>query len=65
MTEFSDMVAMVDTLKIEMFARFRHLLQSIAALEARICELEHKRPYPPWYETYGLKGPPHHKEDEG
>lgn len=79
MTDFSDTVAMVDTLKIEMFSRFRHLLQSIAALEARICELEDKRPNeshrqdplriicspaPPWYKTHGLKGPPHHKEDE-
>lgn len=40
MTEFSDLVSMIDNLKAELFPRFKHLLQSIAALEARICALE-------------------------
>lgn len=50
MTEFSEVIAEIDNLKVEMFARFRHLLQSIAALEARLCKLESVLgiEYKPW-----------------
>ena len=40
MSDFSDCIDYVDRVKVEFHSRFRHLLQSIAALEARICELE-------------------------
>ena len=40
MTEFSDLVSMIDNLKVEIHGRFRHLLNSIAALEARLCKVE-------------------------
>lgn len=40
MSEFSGLISMIDNLKAELFPRFKHLLQSIAALEARICALE-------------------------
>lgn len=39
-TEVSEVISEIDNLKAEMFPRFKHLLQSIAALEARICDLE-------------------------
>lgn len=34
MTEFSDIIATIDNFKVETFTRFRHLLQSIGALQA-------------------------------
>lgn len=40
MTEFSDLVSMIDNLKVEIHGRFRHLLNSLAALEARLCKVE-------------------------
>ena len=40
MTEFSDLVSMIDSLKVEIHGRFRHLLNSLAALEARLCKVE-------------------------
>ena len=40
MIEFSDLVSMIDNLKAELFPRFKHLLQSLAALEARLCKVE-------------------------
>lgn len=39
-TEVSEVISEIDNFKAEMFPRFHHLLQSIAALEARICALE-------------------------
>ena len=39
-TEVSEVISEIDNLKAELFPRFKHLLQSIAALEARICALE-------------------------
>ena len=40
MTESSDIIATIDNFKVETFALFRHLLQSIEALQARLCDLE-------------------------
>ena len=42
MEEVNDLVSLIDNLKAELFPRFKHLLQSIAALEARICALEER-----------------------
>lgn len=39
-TEVSEVISEIDNLKAALFPRFKHLLQSIAALEARICALE-------------------------
>jgi len=50
MTEFSDLVSMIDNLKVEIHGRFRHLLNSLAALEARLCKIEESLgiEYKPW-----------------
>ena len=40
MTEVNDLVSLIDNLKAELFPRFKHLLQSIAALEARVTGLD-------------------------
>ena len=50
MKEFSDLVSMIDNLKVEFHGRFRHLLNSLAALEARLCKIEESLgiEYKPW-----------------
>lgn len=50
MSDYSDIVSMIDNLKVEIHGRFRHLLNSLAALEARLCEIENILgiEYKPW-----------------
>ena len=40
MSDYSDLISILDNYKVEMHGRWRHLLQSIAALEARLCKIE-------------------------
>ena len=44
MTELSDCIGYIDRVKVEFHSRFRHMLEAIAALEARIIELENEIP---------------------
>jgi len=39
-TEVSEVSSIIDNLKVEIHGRFRHLLNSLAALEARLCKVE-------------------------
>ena len=49
-TEVSDVVSEIDNFKVEIHGRFRHLLNSIAALEARLCKIAESLgiEYKPW-----------------